>query len=123
MENNSCPFCLKKNILLKNNLCFVIWDKYPVNKGHSLIIPYRHISSYFDTTVDEKLSILDMIGDWKEFIEEKFHLDGYNIIINNGEAAGQTIMHFHIHMIPRYLGDSINPYNEVSKIIPLSLKH
>jgi diadenosine tetraphosphate (Ap4A) HIT family hydrolase len=115
-----CPFCslTKERVVLSNKLWFAAWDKYPVNKGHILIIPFRHISSYFDTTDEEKIALLAMIEKCKELLDEKFQPDGYNIGINIGQAAGQTVMHLHIHIIPRYSGDMDKPHGGVRGVIP-----
>jgi diadenosine tetraphosphate (Ap4A) HIT family hydrolase len=105
-------------MVLSDDLWFAAWDKYPVNKGHILIIPFRHISSYFDTTDEEKIALLAMIEKCKELLDEKFQPDGYNIGINIGQAAGQTVMHLHIHIIPRYSGDMDKPHGGVRGVIP-----
>ncbi len=116
----NCPFCNidSLNILFENELCYAIFDNSPVNQGHILIIPFRHISSFFDTTWDEKLAILKLIDKAKSFIDNKFNPDGYNIGINIGKDAGQTIFHLHVHIIPRYKGDIENPRGGVRGVIP-----
>lgn len=115
-----CVFCniSKLNIILENDLTFAIYDKYPVNKGHILIITKRHVDNYFDTTYQEKIAIQDMIEKCKKLLDEKYKPDGYNIGINCGESAGQTIMHLHVHLIPRYIGDIDNPRGGVRGVIP-----
>ncbi|WP_245712434.1 HIT family protein [Anaerobacillus alkalilacustris] len=82
-----CPFCQPENIVLENDLAFVIFDIFPVNKGHMLIIPKRHISDFFDTTIEERAAINQLLEDGKALLEEKYHPDGYNIGINCGETA------------------------------------
>jgi len=108
---NKCPFCnpLEEDIILKNELCYARFDKYPVNKGHLLIIPFRHFYNYFDATKEEKIAFLELIDEAKGYLDKNFKPDGYNIGVNVGETAGQTIMHVHIHLIPRYKGDMENP--------------
>ncbi len=117
---NNCPFCniSEKDVILKNDLCYAIFDRYPVNKGHILIIPYRHFDNYFDATKDEKIAILNLIDEAKNYLDKKFKPDGYNIGVNIGQYAGQTIMHVHIHLIPRYKGDIGNPRGGVRGVIP-----
>jgi diadenosine tetraphosphate (Ap4A) HIT family hydrolase len=83
-----------------------------------LIIPFRHLPSYFDTTHNEKLALIGMIEKCRMLTEKQFQPDGYNIGVNIGESAGQTIMHLHIHMIPRYLGDIADPRGGVRGAIP-----
>lgn len=115
-----CPFCNpeKKEMVINNKFWYAKWDKYPVNKGHLLIITLRHIPFYFDATNEEKKSLGKLIERCKQIIDLKFHPDGYNIGINIGVAAGQTVMHLHVHLIPRYKGDVINPKGGVRGVIP-----
>ena len=113
----SCIFCeyyIMKNYILENELAFAIYDKYPVSKGHVLVIPKRHYASYFDATPEELTAINELIIQIKEILDE-LKPDGYNIGINVGEAAGQTVFHLHIHVIPRYTGDVDNPRGGIRK--------
>ena len=120
-----CPFCnpSEKEIVLKNDLCYARYDKYPVNKGHLLIIPFRHFENYFDATKEEKTAFVELIDKAKELLDKEFHPDGYNIGINVGKPAGQTILHLHIHLIPRYKGDMDNPEGGVRGVIPKKQKY
>lgn len=113
-----CPFCKIKDTLLENDKSFAIYDKYPVNNGHILIIPKRHINSFFETTKEEKKSLLDLLEKAKTFLDDNLNPDGYNIGINEGKYAGQTIDHLHIHLIPRYHGDIEDPTGGVRGVIP-----
>lgn len=113
-----CPFCKIKDTLLTNDKSFAIYDKYPVNNGHILIIPKRHINSFFETTKEEKESLLDLLEKAKTFLDDDLNPDGYNIGINEGKSAGQTIDHLHIHLIPRYHGDIEDPTGGVRGVIP-----
>lgn len=115
-----CQFCniSDNEIVFKNELCCARYDKYPVSNGHLLLITYRHFGNYFDATHEEKLALIDLIDKAKEFLSENFNPDGFNIGINTGEAAGQTVMHFHCHVIPRYKGDVENPRGGVRGVIP-----
>ncbi len=117
---NNCPFCdiKEEQIILKNNLCYAIYDKFPVNPGHILIIPFRHFSSFFDATKEEKIAIFDLLDYCKKLLDDKFKPDGYNIGVNVGHYAGQTIFHLHVHLIPRYKGDIDNPRGGVRGVIP-----
>ncbi|NPA54292.1 MAG: HIT family protein [Aquificae bacterium] len=119
-EQQKCPFCNipKEAVLIQNKFCFAIFDKYPVSKGHILIIPFRHFDNYFDATFEEKLAFIDLIDKAKEFLDKEFKPDGYNIGVNIGKEAGQTIFHVHIHLIPRYAGDMENPAGGVRGVIP-----
>ncbi len=104
----NCPFCNPRasSILMKNDLCYAILDISPVTNGHLLIIPFRHVETYFDATREEKHRILDLVDMAKTYTEQRYSPEGYNIGVNVGEAAGQSIPHAHIHFIPRYRGDT-----------------
>lgn len=112
-ETNKCPFCDAfaegSRVKLSTQYFFVVLDEYPVNKGHALIIPKRHQPDIFSLDMPEWEILLHTIDRTKKYLDQEFHPDGYNIGINCGEAAGQTIPHLHIHVIPRYKGDVENP--------------
>ncbi|ALJ00768.1 HIT family protein [Rufibacter tibetensis] len=99
----------KDRIIFQDELFFIIRDKYPVSPGHSLIISNQLRADYFDLTNDEKFHLPKVIEKCKQFIEQDFTPDGYNIGMNCGEVAGQTVMHFHCHLIPRFKGDMADP--------------
>jgi len=104
---------------MSNDFAFVIKDTSPVTKHHSLIIPNRHIESFFDITDYELLEIHKLIKERKEQISTKDPtVEGFNIGINIGEVAGQSIFHLHVHLIPRRLGDLDNPKGGVRGVIP-----
>jgi diadenosine tetraphosphate (Ap4A) HIT family hydrolase len=96
----------------------IIRDGYPISPGHTLIIPRRHVDSFFNLTADEKLDLLGLIEIAKAGTDEEFKPDSYNLGINDGPAAGQTVPHLHIHLIPRYLGDVPDARGGVRWIIP-----
>ena len=116
----TCIFCsLSDNkIVFSNNSVNIIEDQYPVNPGHMLIILKRHIPDWWGITKQEQVDIIEAINKAKMIIESKHSPAGYNIGINNGVAAGQTIMHLHIHLIPRYIGDMDKPEGGVRHVIP-----
>lgn len=98
-----CLFCdLAQHSVIENDLCYMIFDKFPVADGHSLIIPKRHMEMVFEMTAAEWSAAGDLINQAKQEIEKKFQPLGYNIKVNCGKAAGQEIMHAHIHLIPKY---------------------
>ena len=119
-----CPFCNIEKLINSDRIVYqdstwiAIYDNYPVSKGHVLLIPKRHCTSYFDLNFIELESVSVTIGIIKKLLDKKFNPDGYNIGINCGEAAGQTVMHCHIHIIPRYNGDCENPRGGVRGVIP-----
>jgi diadenosine tetraphosphate (Ap4A) HIT family hydrolase len=122
-----CIFCdvtkQKDRIIHENEFVFSIYDQYPVSLGHCLVIPKRHIEDYFNLSQQEKCAIDQEIIFIKNYIDEKFRPDGYNIGINIGKAAGQTIFHLHTHIIPRYIGDVSDPRGGVRGVIPDKQKY
>ncbi len=123
----SCLFCdilqTKQGIIFDNKTTYAIYDNYPVTKGHILIIPKRHIEDYFSINKEELLDMDENIKECKTIIDKKFSPDGYNLGINNGKAAGQTVMHLHIHLIPRYENDCDDPSGGVRGVIPEKQKY
>lgn len=117
---NNCPFCnlSPERILYEDEVIVIIRDGFPVSLGHSLIIPCRHIASFFDTTQEERSAILEGIDACKDELDLEFQPAGYNIGINDGPAAGQTVPHLHIHLIPRYQGDQEDPRGGIRWIFP-----
>ncbi len=95
--------------IYENDFFFIIRDKFPVSPGHSLIISKDHKTDYFTLTEFERKNLDDVILKAKELIENEYKPDGYNIGMNCGEVAGQTVFHFHCHLIPRYIGDMKSP--------------
>lgn len=116
----ACPFCNPDStrILLANTHAIAIYDGFPVSPGHCLIIPKRHIASFFEASREEQIALLDLLAEMQEILMKERNPDGFNIGINVGEAAGQTVMHLHIHLIPRYLGDQPDPRGGVRWIMP-----
>jgi len=123
VEQKYCPFCDKANYEREGDLVFTKTDSYPVSKGHTLVIPKRHISSYFECTDDERLELWSLVEQVKTLLESEFEPDGFNIGINIGAAAGQTVPHMHIHVIPRYSGDMDDPRGGVRGVIPDKQKY
>lgn len=113
-----CVFCSISDPLLENELAIAFFDQFPVTKGHLLFGPRRHVVDYFETTLDERLAIDRLLLEAKTYIDKEYRPDGYNIGINIGEAAGQTVMHAHLHLIPRYKGDVKDPRGGVRGVIP-----
>lgn len=93
-------------------------DAYPVSEGHCLIVPRRHVASWFDATADERAEMLDLLAQTRTYLRDLHAPDGYNIGINDGVAAGQTVPHLHLHLIPRYAGDRPDPRGGVRWVIP-----
>lgn len=115
-----CPFCTlpSDRVRWSDDLCVVIRDAFPVSPGHSLVIPRRHIGSFFELTAEERVSVLAALDVAKQALDAEFAPAAYNIGINDGPAAGQTVPHLHVHLIPRYEGDSEDPRGGVRWVIP-----
>lgn len=123
LSNKECIFCKMKDYILENELAYTIYDKYPVGKGHMLFIPKRHVKNFFDITKEEREAIFELIDEGKRLLDEKYSPDSYNVGINCGEYAGQTVMHVHVHLIPRYIGDMKDPRGGVRGVIPDKMKY
>jgi diadenosine tetraphosphate (Ap4A) HIT family hydrolase len=108
----------RERIVAENESAYVIRDGFPVSPGHTLVIPKRHAATFFDVNQVERDAMLGLVDRAKAELDEKFSPAGYNIGINNGPAAGQTVMHLHIHLIPRYEGDQKDPRGGVRWIFP-----
>ena len=102
---DECPFCDADEAVLGNALASARFDKYPVNAGHLLVLPRRQVPSFFDVSEAERAALLELIDAGKGLLDQRLRPDAYNIGINIGVSAGQTIMHLHLHLIPRYRGD------------------
>lgn len=113
IESSDCLFCdsqqMEPGIILDGRDWFVIKDNFPVGNGHVLIILKRHYPDMFDLSWPEWRELQDILEHAKKYLDEEFDPDGYNVGVNCGKAAGQTIFHLHIHLIPRYKGDVENP--------------
>ena len=119
--NNPCLFCnIKESGLAKENeLAYASYDSFPVSEGHCLIIPKRHVKDYFDLSNEEIIACNDLIKEIKnEIIKKDSSVKGFNIGSNAGKISGQSILHCHIHLIPRRAGDVENPQGGVRSVIP-----
>lgn len=118
--NDPCLFCKpkRKEVIAETDLAALVTDTYPVSKGHCLVIPKRHIKTYFECTEEENRDFRILILKAKEHLDKEYSPDGYNIGSNNDLAAGQSVFHLHIHVIPRYTGDVDNPKGGVRWVVP-----
>ena len=125
MTDRPCPFCAPQphRVLFGDDVAFAYRDGHPVSPGHTLIIPRRHAGSWFDLTAQERETMLRLLDRAREAIAEEFHPDGFNLGINDGPAAGQTVPHVHLHAIPRYAGDVPDPRGGVRWVIPERAKY
>lgn len=118
---DKCIFCEevdKGDFLLENELAAARMDQFPVSEGHLEVIPKRHVADWWNATAEERRAILALLDEAKKLLDEKYQPDGYNIGMNLGAAAGQSVMHLHVHLIPRYEGDVENPRGGVRGVIP-----
>lgn len=118
-----CPFCTFAGIdparrLAENDLAVAFLDGFPVNPGHALVIPRRHVGSWFDATPAERDAIFALVDAVRVELDARFHPAGYNLGVNVGAAAGQTVPHLHVHVIPRHDGDVDDPTGGVRFVIP-----
>lgn len=122
---NTCLFCAlpQARIVMANDLAIAIRDSFPVSPGHMLIIPKRHIATFFDTSDEERLSMFELLDRAKRSLDTELQPAAYNIGVNDGPAAGQTIPHLHVHLIPRYMGDDDDPRGGVRWIFPEKAKY
>jgi diadenosine tetraphosphate (Ap4A) HIT family hydrolase len=118
-----CLFCDSGNvavnrIVVENDLAYARWDNMPVSQGHLEVVPKRHVESFFSLNHAEVQALYDLMVQAKIMVEQMYHPDGYNLGVNEGEAAGRTIHHLHLHLIPRYHGDVPSPRGGIRHIIP-----
>src|SRR6185295_15237455 len=116
----NCPFCSidPSRIVFSNDLVIAIWDVFPVSPGHLLIIPRRHTPAWSSLDSADKAAVWLAVDQCQAVISERFRPDGFNVGFNENPAAGQTVFHFHLHIIPRYVGDVADPRDGVRHIIP-----
>ncbi|WKZ11956.1 MAG: HIT family protein [Gammaproteobacteria bacterium] len=120
MSVEACPFCQpdERRVFFRSDLVLGLWDGFPVSRGHALLVTRRHVANWFEATTDEQQALTSAIAEVKREIEKTHRPDGYNVGFNAGEAAGQTVFHLHVHVIPRYAGDTPEPRGGVRGVIP-----
>jgi diadenosine tetraphosphate (Ap4A) HIT family hydrolase len=116
--NNPCIFCTPRKVTRQNALAYCARDSFPVSPGHSLVMPFRHTSSFFDLTPDEVAACMALVMEEREVLDAEYRPDGYNVGVNVGRAGGQTVLHVHVHLIPRYTGDHPRPQGGVRHVLP-----
>jgi len=115
----NCTFCRPdRSLLVETELSRAFLDRFPVSKGHTLAVPKRHVASLWKMTAEEYTDAFTLVRRVKKILQEQFRPQGFNIGVNCGEAAGQSVFHAHIHIIPRYTGDVPNPRGGVRNVIP-----
>ena len=125
MTDGPCPFCHRPeaDLLWSSDLVVAFADGYPVSPGHTLVVTRRHVETYFEATAAERAELWRAVDEVKTLLDEKHAPDGYNVGFNAGASAGQTVMHLHVHVIPRYQGDMPDPRGGVRGVIPGKQKY
>ena len=123
MNEYKSPFLGNREKLFENDVGFVIYDKYPVNEGHCLIVPKRVYPDYFESTHEEIIGLNDLLFKTRHYLLEKYNPTGFNVGVNCGRDSGQTVDHLHIHLIPRYKNDMDDPTGGVRGVIPEKQKY
>lgn len=108
-EATPCELCSRHEVLLENALAYVRHDNNSLSRGHALVVPKRHVASFFEMTGEEQSAVLALLTEIQKSIQKRHSPDGYNIGVNVGKAGGQSRMHVHLHLIPRYAGDVPDP--------------
>ena len=116
--NNPCLFCTPRDVTRQNALAYCTRDSFPVSPGHSLIIPFRHCPDFFELTPDEMAACAELLVAERTVLDTQRKPDGYNVGVNVGRAGGQSVMHVHVHLIPRYAGDHPNPQGGIRHVLP-----
>ena len=116
--NNPCLFCTPRSVTRRNALAYCARDSFPVSPGHSLIMPFRHCASFFELSPEEVAACMALVGHERQALDDEFMPDGYNVGVNVGRAGGQSVLHVHIHLIPRYVGEHPKPQGGVRQILP-----
>ena len=121
----ACPFCTADavDVVWSSDLVIAVRDRFPVAPGHTLVMPRRHVATCFDATPWEQSELWRAVAEVKKQLDGTHRPDGYNVGFNAGEAAGQTVMHCHIHVIPRAVGDMDDPRGGVRGVIPGKQKY
>jgi diadenosine tetraphosphate (Ap4A) HIT family hydrolase len=114
---DKCELCVRESVLSENELAYVRADNHALSRGHVLVVPKRHVADFFEMTPEEQLAVVELLRGARQLIQGEHSPDGYNVGVNVGEAAGQSRMHVHVHLIPRYLGDVANPKGGVRCVL------
>jgi len=116
----SCVFCRTSGLEVwkKTRFGLALHDRYPVSEGHTLIVPHRHVESFFDLSFEEQSDLLRLVVKCRNELIRTHEPSGFNVGVNDGVTAGQTVLHAHIHLIPRYQGDQDDPRGGVRFVLP-----
>ncbi|HEU4644628.1 MAG TPA: HIT family protein [Burkholderiales bacterium] len=119
-----CLFCRpQREVIARNDVAIAVYDTYPVSPGHALVLPLRHATTIWDLEPVEYDGCFRLVREVQPILAARFSPDGFNVGANCGEAAGQSVWHAHIHVIPRFKGDTPNPRGGVRHVIPLKARY
>ncbi len=119
MNQTNCIFCTpNREILAESTHALAFFDSFPVSRGHALVVPKRHVITILELSDEEYTDCFRLVLPLKDLLLARYAPDGFNVGANCGEAAGQSVWHAHIHVIPRYQGDVPNPRGGVRGVIP-----
>ena len=116
--NNPCIFCAPRGVRRRNALAWCARDSFPVSPGHTLVVPLRHCASFFDLSAEEVAACMALVAEERTALDEELKPDGYNVGVNIGPAGGQSVLHVHVHLIPRFAGDHPSPRGGIRQILP-----
>ena len=114
----NCELCAPNDVVAENSLAYARYDNNRLSRGHVLVIPRRHVAGFFDMTAEEQAAVLSLLNQAQRLIQRQHAPDGYNIGVNIGKAGGQSRMHVHVHLIPRYVGDVPDPQGGIRCVLP-----
>jgi len=117
MEVQDCELCVPAQVVADNAAAYARYDSNSLARGHVIVVPRRHVADFFDMTAEEQAAVLALLNEARGLIQTKHSPDGYNVGINIGKAAGQSRMHVHVHLIPRYAGDVADAAGGVRRIL------
>jgi diadenosine tetraphosphate (Ap4A) HIT family hydrolase len=117
INSSACELCAPTEVVVENTLAYVRHDNHALSRGHVLVVPKRHVASFFDMSKDEQVAILELLTEAQRQLQVTCSPDGYNIGVNVGAAGGQSRMHVHVHLIPRYVGDVPDPSGGVRCVL------
>jgi diadenosine tetraphosphate (Ap4A) HIT family hydrolase len=125
MDQHRCPFCLRQDarITWENEAARAFPDAFPVTEGHTLVVPKRHVASLFDLPDEEQAALWRLVALVRSKLVSELHPDGFNVGVNDGPAAGQTVLHAHVHVIPRRAGDVADPRGGVRWVVPAKAQY
>jgi len=116
-NSSPCELCTATDVILQNALAYARYDNNALSRGHVLVVPKRHVANFFDMSTEEQSAVLQLLGEAQRYVQLAFSPDGYNVGINVGAAAGQSRMHVHVHLIPRYVGDVPDPKGGIRRVL------